>query len=245
MNGGLATLATMEEAVTSAAMEDAANYFRWQLDLFGRHAGPRVLEVGCGMGGFTRALLGRERVVSVDSNPRMIERLREQLSDHPEWQGVVADLTDPGFPETARALGCDSILALNVIEHIEDDGRALAALREALPRGGTAAVLVPAHGWLYSRFDEDAGHFRRYTRQELGEKLVRAGFSVDRLTYFNMVGALGWLCVCRIAGLRGARGTNKNLVGLFDRFLVPVARGVDRLATPPFGISAVGLATAR
>jgi len=245
MNGGLATHEAVEEVVSSAAMEDATNYFRWQLDMLGEHVGPRVLEVGCGAGGFTRALLGRERVVSVDSNPRMIERLRGLLADHQEWRGVVADLTDPSFAEAARAYRCDSLAALNVIEHIENDEEALAALRGALPAGGTAAVLVPAHDWLYSRFDADAGHFRRYTSQELEQKLVLAGFSVDRVAYFNMVGALGWLCVYRLGGLRGARGTTRGLVGFFDRFLVPVARGLERLVTPPFGISVVGLATAR
>ena len=245
MNGGLVTLEAVEEAVSSSAMEDATNYFRWQLDILGEHVGPRVLEVGCGVGGFTRALLGRERVVSVDSDPRMIERLRGLLADHQEWRGVVADLTDPGFAEAARAYGCDSLAALNVIEHVEDDVEALTALRGALPAGGTAAVLVPAHDWLYSRFDADAGHFRRYTTRELGEKLVRTGFAVDRVSYFNMVGAIGWLCVYRLGGLRGAAETNRNLVGFFDRFLVPVVRQLERLVTPPFGISVVGLATAR
>jgi SAM-dependent methyltransferase len=245
MDGSLATLDRVEEVVSSAAMEDATNYFRWQLDVLGDHAGPRVLEVGCGAGGFTRALLGRERVVSVDSNPRIIERLRRLLADRPEWQGMVADITDPGFPESARACGCDSLTALNVLEHIEDDVKALAALRAALPTGGTAAVLVPAHDWLYSRFDADAGHFRRYRAQELREKLVRAGFAVDRIGYFNMAGAVGWLGVFRLGGLRGAGGTTRSLVGFFDRFLVPVARGLERLVTPPFGLSVVGLATAR
>jgi SAM-dependent methyltransferase len=245
MDGGLLTLDSVEAVVSSAAMEGATNYFRWQLEVLGEHAGPRVLEVGCGAGGFTRALLGRERVVSVDSNPRVIERLRLLLADQREWRGVVADLTDPGFPEAAREYGCDSLTALNVLEHIEDDAAALAALRETLPTGGTAAVLVPAHHGLYSRFDADAGHFRRYTRRELEEKLVRAGFAVDRVSYFNMAGAVGWLCVYRLGGLRGAGGTTRSLVGFFDRFLVPAARRLELLVTPPFGISVVGLATAR
>jgi hypothetical protein len=175
----------------------------------------------------------------------MIERLRGLLADHQEWRGMVADLTDPGFPEAARAHGCDSLAALNVLEHVEDDERALEALHAALPPGGTAAVLVPAHDWLYSRFDADAGHFRRYTRRELEEKLAGAGFSVDGIRYFNMVGAIGWLCVYRLCGVRGARVTTRGLVGFFDRFLVPAARGLERLVTPPFGISVVGLATAR
>ncbi len=241
MPDALATPETEEFAVSSSAMEHASNYFRWQLESFGSHVGPRVLEVGCGVGGFTRALLGRERVVSVDSNPRVIERLAERLSEYAEWRGVVADVTDPGFPDAARSWGCDSLTALNVVEHIEDDRTALAALRRALPSGGTAAVLVPAHDWLYSRFDAEHGHFRRYTKRELAEKLEGAGFAVDHVAYFNMVGALGWLAVYRLGGVRGVDESTRSQVGFFDRFLVPVARRVERLVPPPFGISVVGL----
>jgi SAM-dependent methyltransferase len=121
MSGPEASVDVERAVVSSSAMEGASNYFRWQCDLLTSHIGPRVLEVGCGIGGFTQTLLGRERVVSVDLNPEMIALLRDRLADHAEWHGLVADLTDPEFPARVAPHACDSVTALNVIEHIEDD----------------------------------------------------------------------------------------------------------------------------
>jgi SAM-dependent methyltransferase len=228
---------------SSAAMQGAANYFRWQLDAMSSHVGARVLEVGCGAGGFTRALLGREKVVSVDVDPALIERLRLRLAGHPGWTGLAADLTDPRFREVVAPHGCDSATALNVIEHIEDDVAALVALRAALPPGGRAAILVPAHAALYSAFDAAAGHHRRYGVDELVDKTTRAGFRVDRSFYFNAVGALGWFVNYRLLRVRRVDHTTTLQVGLFDRCVVPLARRFERRFPPPFGLSAICLAT--
>ncbi len=230
--------------VSSTAMEGATRYFRWQHDRMASHIGRRVLEIGCGVGGFTRTLLGRERVVSVDLESELIEGLRERLASSPEWHGVVADLTDPRFPEQVAGHDLDSLTALNVIEHIEDDAAALASLRRVLPEGGTAAVLVPAHAALYGAFDAAVGHHRRYTAGELRLKLREAGFAVDECFYFNAVGAVGWWVNYRLLrSKRVNRGTVAQ-VGVFDRWVVPVVRRLEALRTPPFGISVIGLATA-
>jgi SAM-dependent methyltransferase len=231
--------------VSSSAMEGATNYFRWQHDLLASHIGDRVLEVGCGIGGFTRTLLGRERVVSVDLNPEMIELLRERLGGHPEWHGLAADLTDPDFPERVAPHRCDSVTALNVIEHIETDEVAFRTLRKLLPEGGRAAVLVPAHQALFGSFDAAVGHYRRYTTAGLAEKMGRAGFRVDRTLYFNMVGALGWWVNYRLLRVRWVNKETTLQVGLFDRWLVPLVRRLESGISPPFGLSAICLATAR
>ena len=210
----------------SPEIEHAA--FDAQHDLLASHIGSRVLEVGCGVGGFTRTLLGRERVVSVDLEPGMIEALDRRFTGHPEWCGVVADVGDPGFPE-----------------RVEDDVGALRSLRAVLPAGGTAAILVPAHQALYGAFDAAVGHYRRYTTAELARKLAAAGFAVDRCFYFNAVGAIGWWVNYRLLRVSGV-GRNTTLqVGLFDRWVVPVMRRLEDRIRPPFGLSAIGLATAR
>lgn len=238
------------DVVSSSAMQGATQYFRWQHDLLASHIGSRVLEVGCGVGGFTRTLLdrGRERVVSVDLEPGIIEALRAGFAAHPEWSGVVADLADPRFPELVAGHACDafdSVTALNILEHVEDDVGALRSLRALLPTGGSAAILVPAHQALYGAFDAAVGHHRRYTRAELAGKLEAAGFAVDRSFYFNAVGAIGWWVNYRLLRVSGV-GRNTTLqVGLFDRWLVPLMRRLEARLPPPFGLSAIGLATAR
>ncbi|TFH24582.1 MAG: class I SAM-dependent methyltransferase [Myxococcales bacterium] len=231
-------------AVSSVAMEGATNYFRWQLEVMSSHIGPRVLEIGCGVGEFTRVLLGRERVVSVDLKSDMIEHVRERMAGHAEWYGLVADVTDPSLADQAEVHRCTSVTAINVIEHIEDDEAILAAIRRLLPTGGTAAVLVPAHAALYGTLDEAAGHYRRYTKSEIARKVEAAGFRVDRTMYFNAVGAIGWYVNYRILRIRSVNEGTKAQVGVFDKLIVPVARMAERFVEPPFGISAVCLATA-
>ncbi len=190
-------------------------------------------------------LLGRERVVSVDFNADMVEQLRKVVQGNTEWTGLVADLTDERFVDQLRPFRCDSLTALNVIEHIEDDARALGTLRRVLPEGGKAVVLVPAHAWLYGTFDRAVGHYRRYTKAELARKMTEAGFAVDRIFYFNMIGVLGWYANYRLLKVRSTNQGTTLQIGLFDKFIVPIARQIETLVSPPFGISAICLATAR
>lgn len=228
--------------VHSVAMERASNYFRWQLDIMSSHIGSRVLEVGCGIGGFTHALLEREQIVSVDLEPQMINQLQQQLAHQSNWQGHVADVTDMNFPSVIAPYRCDSVVATNVIEHIEDDVLALETIRQVLPSGGTVAVLVPAHAWLYGAYDAAVGHFRRYTTTDLSAKVRRAGLAVDKVFYFNMVGAIGWFVNYRVFRVGRVNQGTVQQVQLFDTFVVPVARRLEGIIAPPFGLSVVCLA---
>lgn len=226
-------------------MEGAENYYRWQFEIMASHLGQRVIEIGCGVGEFTRLLLGREKVVSVDIEPATIEYARRRFQDAPNWEGVVADADDEQLPSLLAPYRCDSVAALNVIEHIEDDRRALRMLRRLLPVGGTAVVLVPAHQWLYGSFDAQVGHYRRYAREELVAKMQEAGFDVYRAIYFNMIGALGWYVNYRILRLGSVSRSTVPQVQLFDRYVVPAARRLERVLSPGFGLSIIGLGTAR
>jgi SAM-dependent methyltransferase len=231
------------DAVSSVAMAGATNYFRWQLEAMSSHISSRVLEIGCGVGEFTRVLLGRECVVSVDIDSEMIESLRRSLVGHPEWHGLVADVTQDAFPEQVAAYRCTSVTALNVVEHIDDDLRALRAIHKILPRSGKAAVLVPAHSWLYGPMDEAAGHYRRYTKEEITYKMAEAGFEIDRALYFNMIGAVGWYVNYRLLRITKAKRGTTAQIRLFDKYVVPIARNLERIGPPPFGMSVICLAT--
>ncbi len=231
--------------VASTAMEGAENYYRWQLELVGTHVTARVIEIGCGVGEFTRLLLGRDKVVSIDRDPVVIDYVRARLGAPPEWEGVVADACDETLPDRLAGHACDSVIALNVVEHLADDRRALRIMRALLPCGGKAVVLVPAHQWLYGTFDEEAGHYRRYTRDDLAAKVQAAGFDVDAALYFNTIGVIGWFVNYRLLRIRTVTGGTTTQIRLFDRWVVPVARRIERVIPPGFGLSAICLATAR
>ena len=116
---------------------------------------------------------------------------------------------------------------LNVLEHIEDDERALAELRRVMRPGATLVVYVPALPWLFTTMDTRVGHFRRYRRAELVEKLLRAGFTVGSVRYVDSLGVLATLAY-RLLGSR--EGTiDPRSVALYDRFVFPLSRLLDRL----------------
>jgi len=179
--------------VTLARMGKLEPYNRWLADRFRGALGRRVLEIGAGFGNMTRQLLGRELVVASDLDPVALEYLRGTFRGEPEVR-----IASYRFPVTEdqrseiRALGIDTVVCLNVLEHIEDDAGALADFYALLPSGGRVVLIVPALARLYGTLDEHLRHFRRYEKDELAEKLRAAGFAVEDCRFLNRPGIVGW-----------------------------------------------------
>src|SRR5262249_29629775 len=153
--------------------------------------GKRVLEIGAGIGNMTRHLLGREHVVATDLNPRYLRILANTFERHNRVQVMLLDLTafDPADLDVHRL---DTILCLNVLEHVADDRTVLRRLAESLVPGGRLILLVPAHHRLYGAIDRAIHHQRRYEGEELRARLEEAGFAVEHVEFFNRLGVLGW-----------------------------------------------------
>jgi hypothetical protein len=126
----------------------------------------------------------------------------------------------------------DSVIYVNVLEHVEDDESELRLVSGALAPGGRAFIFVPALGWLYGSFDRQVGHRRRYTRRELEEKCERAGLRVVKSSYFDAGGVLPWWLKYRV--LRSEE-MEPGAVRFYDRFCVPVLRRVEAVLPPPVG----------
>ncbi len=185
--------------VTLARMGRLESYNKWLADRFRHALGMRVLEIGAGFGNMTRQLDGRDLVVASDLDPVALEYLRGSFRDAP---GVrVASYRfplDAREREEIRALGIDTIVCLNVLEHIEDDAGTLADFHAMLPAGGRVVLVVPALAKLYGSLDEHLHHFRRYEKAELEEKLRAAGFAIEDCRFMNRPGILGWYVNGRI-----------------------------------------------
>src|SRR6266480_8550 len=113
------------------------------------------------------------------------------------------DITQP--PPEHLVGSFQTIIGINVLEHVEDDERALFHVGTVLKPSGRLLVLVPAKKWAYTELDRQLGHFRRYELKELGEKLVKAAFQIEKLYFFNSVGLLSWIIrdkIQRSGGLR-------------------------------------------
>jgi SAM-dependent methyltransferase len=229
----------MPAAVTSYTLDDqermtrAGNYFAWQHRLVTPALGRRVMELGCGIGNFTRLLLDREAVLAVDAEPDCVERLRGRFPDRPNLRVVACDVMAPEFTDLA-SFRADSCVCLNVLEHIEHDGAALRRMASVLTPGGVIVLLVAASPSLYGRIDELLGHHRRYTRASMTRLAEEAGLRVKTSYYLNAVGFFGWWTNSHILR-RDAQSPAQ--IYFFDRYVVPVASRLERMLHPPFGQS--------
>ena len=210
---------------------DAVRYQHWVLEALGPIKGS-VLEVGAGTGNFTRWLSAMaDRVVAVEPEPGLAEHIERLALPNVE-------LMRSRIETLAGAVTADMAVSINVLEHIDDDEGALRAIRTLVKPGGRIAVLVPAHKALYGKLDERYHHVRRYSRRDLRERMSRAGIEVERVRYFNPVGAAGWFLFIRLLGRTRLSRSN---VRMSEQVAVPVGRFLDRLGFRPFGQSVVGL----
>lgn len=218
-------------------MARAHNYRRWMYRRIAPFVGRRVLEIGAGIGNFTSLLLDRELVVATDNHPPCVEYMRDRLGALLKVPPLRLDISEP--PDE-RLLGhdFDTIICLNVLEHIEDDDGALARMYGLLAPGGRLVLLVPAFQFLFGTVDHALGHHRRYTRRDLLPKMRRSGFEVERAFYMNVIGMAGWFWNNRVVG---RVEESEKQVGFFDRLVAPVAERVERVLPPPFGLSLIAV----
>jgi len=216
-------------AADLAIAEAAPAYHDWILDGFGAALKGDVLEVGAGVGVVSERLIARENVrslLAVEPFASMHEALHRRLGEHAKariFQGTLADL--------AEHERFDAVVYVNVLEHIDDDVAELMAIFERLKPGGAALIFVPACPMLMSDFDRRLGHQRRYRRVELQTKARAAGLLIERLHYFDIVGAPLWLL-----GMRLLRSTpSARAASWYDRLVVPLMRRVEAWITPPIG----------
>lgn len=214
-------------------MTRAENYVAWQSRLVHRELGRRVLEVGCGVGNFTRTLLDREAVVAVDVEPACVARLRDRYAGRPNLHTVVCDVGSPEFRGLAE-FRPDSCVCLNVLEHTRDDTAALASMASVVAPGGAIVLIVPAFQALYGPIDRNLGHYRRYSRGSL-ERLARAaGLRLRKVRYSNCLGFFGWWVNAHVLK---REAQSEQQIEIFDRYLVPVLSKLEDLVPPPFGQS--------
>jgi len=214
-------------------MAQAANYFAWQGRLVAPELGRRVIEVGCGIGNFTGMLLDREAVLAVDVDPACIERLQQRYSNRSNLHAFVCEPSSEAFAELARRRP-DSCVCLNVLEHIQDDARALEAMATVLVPGGAIVLLVPAFQALYGPIDRNLAHCRRYSRSMLWRLVHRARLRIEKQHYVNAIGFIGWWMNAHI--LRREAQSDRQ-IRIFDRSIVPWMSRLEAIARPPFGQS--------
>ena len=217
---------------TLARLARASKFNAWMADTIRTYCGMRVLEIGSGVGNLTRKLIPRDHYVASDINPLYLEPLTALSSEKPYLKATYCDVTDSAsFPRSDE--GFDTVICLNVVEHVEDDLKAMENIRSVLADGGTGIVLVPNGPWNFGTLDEVLGHHRRYTKETLRKLGEDSGFVVEKLIEFNRIGTPAWFLNGRIL--------RRRVFGLFQvwmlNLLTPVFRIVDPvLPFPPLSL---------
>lgn len=213
-------------------MGDMQAYHRWLFDTAEPYLRGRVCEVGGGTGNITQHLIRYEDVVVIEPEPLSRRLLEERFAgfSHVTIVGLPLDRCPSGV---VAADSFDSLLSVNLLEHIEDDLAAVRKMAALVRRQGLVVAIVPALSALLGELDHAAGHYRRYSRASLASIFEQAGLAVVRARYFNAIGALGWFVNSRIWG---RSRMSQEYYRKCER-AVPLVRFFDRLCPIPLGQS--------
>jgi glycosyltransferase involved in cell wall biosynthesis len=208
-------------------------YNRWIWERMQPYVGQRVLEVGAGSGTMTRFLYGRELIVATDKETPYLDRLRNAFRRRP---GIIVERFDVESDDAAdlSRYSFDTATLINVLEHTSDDEAALRHIHQLLTPEGRVIIFVPAGKELYGSLDRGIGHQRRYDRDELVDKLVRAGFEIEHASYQNQIARLAWRINSQLLGRKALPSGQSRL---FD-FMVPLLRTLEG-PNPPTGLSLI------
>jgi len=208
--------------MTLKLLQKASKYNKWVYQMLKPFIGRDILEVGSGIGNMTRYFVGHGRVTATDISPFCLRELQRTYSEHESVRVQPLDISRNSYPEVEIY---DTIICLNVLEHIEDDVDALRNMRKLLRPGGKLLLYVPCNPRLYCDIDRGVGHYRRYVLEDLLAKMKKAGYRVPLFRHHNILGAIGWWINGKVLGKKHINATD---VGGFD-LLMPLVKAQDRL----------------
>ncbi len=217
------------------AQRSLKRYRAWVLAELAPYIGETVAEIGAGLGSYTEALLEfAQRLDLVEPSRKLLPKLTRRFGD--------ADKVTV-FPETAETWlrrmpenTYDTLVMINVLEHIKDDSEVLHGVFRVLRPGGHVVLFVPALPFLFSPVDRLVGHYRRYRIEELKARTRTAGFEIVMARYFDLLGVVPWWIVHTVMGVTRFHG---DLLAVYDSIGVPTTRLLERLIAPPIGKNVV------
>lgn len=220
---GLSTLEILEEAV---------NYNRWIASMFTSHISSPLLEVGSGIGNISQYFQHIDKAYFSDIDSSLVLHLKKKFP-HKKHEIFALDI-EKHFPKKMQNF-FSAIIAINVLEHIENDSQALDMMRNGLKKNGQLFLLVPAKKIAFTRLDHDLGHFRRYEKEELVNKVEAAGFVIETVIFFNVIGLFSWIVRDKIGR---SPAIKPYQIRIFDT-IVPVLKVLESFHAPPLGVSLI------
>jgi SAM-dependent methyltransferase len=224
---------------TLEVIAKASRFNQWMYSEIKPFLKGNILEIGSGIGNISKFIIEAGFTVSLsDYNPAYCRILSQNFSHYPNVKAIhTIDLLQPYFETTYASLkeSFDSIILLNVIEHIADDKKAIKNCRFLLQKKGHLVVLAPAYQWLYCKFDKELGHFRRYSLSSMSSLVKEQGFDIIHQQHFNFAAIPGWFFSGK---LLKNKTIGSNEMSFFDS-IVPLAKLLDKLVMTKMGISTI------
>lgn len=219
-------------------MSDSHRFNDWMYEEISSSLYGDILEIGSGIGTFSEKLtrdFPNSNLTFTDISSMYVELLKKKFSSNGSVVVYRLDLNERIDYERIGYKKFDSILAVNVLEHVENDEFAFSQLYDMLKEKGTLVVLVPCHKFLYNIIDQNIGHFRRYTKKELEYKVRKTGFVIDKTFYFNTVGMIGWYLNGNLFKKPKVSGTGVKILDT----VVPVLKYTERIFGKRIGLSII------
>lgn len=211
---------------TLDVMQKAVFYNKWLYSWIRPYLGEKILEAGAGTGNFSVLLDKAGNLTAVDYQKNYIKKLKDR-----KINAGFGDLEKGKFFFKSKKF--DTIVNLNVLEHIKDDQKTLKNFYNLLEPGGRVVLLTPAHQFAYSDIDKNLGHYRRYTKEDLTKKFKKAGFEILEVKYLNILGLIGWFTAGKILN---KKQLETSQISIFNYLSKPLLF-IEKIISLPFGLS--------
>ena len=224
----------IDEVLGDSDRYNAWIYHNLQDDIVGD-----ILDIGSGTGNVAKHYFdhpGVKRVVLSDYSDQMVAYLQKKFTTFSNFTALKLDISDDG--SSSKSIlneSLNTVICMNVLEHVEDDDRAVARMVGFLKDGGKLILLVPAFNLLYGTIDEGIGHYRRYDRSSLTAIVNKNHLSVEKVFFMNFLGFFLWFMIARVFRQKALNRTECRWFEL----LVPFLEGTEKICRPPFGQSLI------
>lgn len=223
-------------------LEQATGLYRynhWLMSHFDRYFGKAILEIGSGMGALSKLLPSKAIVIFSDVIPEYLANLKKVFTDPVISLNIEKEAS-------GNLIGkIDTIFSSNVFEHLKDDETALKNCFRLLEKGGHFLMFVPARPEIYGRLDEEMGHYRRYTKKDLRQKVEAVGFKVEKIYYANLPGYFLWWgrgFLGKFLKIKSGSSTFDTFISKIFDILIVQFLYLEKYLHPPFGQSLVLIA---
>ena len=224
----------IEGLETLNVIEKANKFNKWMYETIKPYSKGRILEIGCGIGNISEFFINDNfDIVLSDLRDNYIEIVKNKFTN----EVIKIDLVDADFDTKHKDLigTFDTVFALNVVEHIKDDNKAIENCKKLLKNQGHLIILVPAYQSLFNNFDVELEHYRRYTQKSLKQLIKANKLGIIKTFSFNVIGILGWF----VSGsILKKKTIPEGQMGLFNK-LVPVFKIADILTLKKMGLSVI------